>query len=125
MFMEVKFEPYKSMVFKSYLPFDSAASLIESIVDVNTPGTPIHIRLLWANGILIRFYNQAKSEALSKEYLSGNVIFDHIEFAPMKEYIKNPRLENRPMITVDVLDVSKHTVFNPLTAWIRDNLLSK
>lgn len=106
------------------MPYDRVSDFIDSIVGANIPNTPVHIRLLWANGILFRFFNQINSEGLSKEYLSGNIIFDHVEFASMKEYIKNPRIENKPLVSVDILNVSKHVVFNPLTAWIRDNLLT-
>ncbi len=121
--MQVTFEPYNLITFKSYMQFATPEEFVNSIADTNAPGSPIHIRVIWANGILFRFFNQINSEAISKENLSGHIILDHIEFAVMKDYTKTMKIENKPMVTVDILDVSKHVVFNPLTAWIRDNLL--
>ena len=64
-------------------------------------------------------------KSLAKETISGHLIIDHIEFAPMPEYKNELNTPKRPLARITVLDVSKHIVFNPLTAWIRDNLIRK
>jgi len=121
--VEVAFEPYKKITFQSHLLYKSAQTFANVIALANPPGIPFQVRLFWANGILFRFFNHTPSEALSKEILNGHLIFDHIEFAPMPEYKSELKVADRPLGTLYVLDVSNHVVFQPLTAWIRDNLL--
>jgi hypothetical protein len=96
---------------------------VNTVTDGIPQGVPFQARFFWANGILFRFFNHAPSEALAKEIISGHLILDHIEFAPMPEYKNELKASTRPLASISVLDVSKHIVFNPLTAWIRDNLL--
>jgi hypothetical protein len=123
--MEVAFEPYKKVTFQSHLEFNTAEDFVQSIVSGTTPmGMQVQLRLFWANGVLFRFFNHPPSEALSKELLSGNVIFDHIEFAPMPTY-KNQLTTENPDVKILVADVSKHVVFGPLSKWIHDKLLQK
>jgi hypothetical protein len=121
--VEVHFEPYKKITFQSYLPYENIEAFIDAIASANPPDSPFQTRLLWANGILFRFFNHSPSEAVAKEFISGHVIFDHVEFSPMKEFRSELKIANKPLATITVLDVTKHVVFNPLTAWIRDNLL--
>lgn len=124
--MEVTFEPYKKVTFKSHLAFDSAEDFIHAIVSGTTPlGMQLQLRLFWANGIVFRFFNHPPSEALSKEQLSGNLIFDHIEFAPMPTYKNQLTSEENTDVKISVFDVTKHVVFAPLSKWIQENLLTK
>jgi hypothetical protein len=122
--MEIEFDPYKKLSFKSYIPYESHEALIEAMCMGAPAGIPGRATLFWANGVLFRFFTFPPSEAAGKEYVSGNLVWDHIEFAPMATYIKEIQgPKDRPMFTIYVLDVSKHTTFGPLTKWIRDNLL--
>jgi hypothetical protein len=123
--MEVEFKPYNKLSFQSYLPYDSVEAFIEVIASANPAGVPFQVRFFWANGVLFRFFNHPRSEALAKEIINGHMIFDHIEYAPMPKYEKEIKMPQRPMGNVVVLDVSKHNIFAPLTAWIRDNLIKK
>jgi hypothetical protein len=123
--MEVAFEPYKRITFQSHLCYETAEEFVNAIALVNPPGIPFMARLFWANGVLFRFFNHFPSEALSKETLAGHLIFDHIEFAPMPTFRRELKVPERPLGIIDVLDVSKHVVFDPLTAWISQNLIKK
>lgn len=123
--MEVAFEPYKKVSFQSHLKYESSEAFANVIALSTPPGIPMQTRLFWANGILFRFFNHAPSETLAKEIIDGHLILDHIEFAPMPEYRDELKVSERPLITINVLNVSNHVVFGPLTKWIRDNLAKK
>jgi len=123
--VEVAFETYKKISFQSYIPYENAEEFINIVTEGTPQGVPFQARFFWANGILFRFFSHPPSEALAKEIISGHLIIDHIEFAPMPEYKNELKVSNRPLANIIVSDVSKHIVFNPLTAWIRDNLLKK
>ena len=123
--MEVEFEPYKKITFQSHLQFESAEEFAAVIALANPPGFPFQARLLWANGVLFRHFSHPPSEAIAKELVEGHLILDHIEFAPMPTFKNEIKVAERPLGTIGVLDVSKHVVFGPLTAWILKNLLKK
>jgi hypothetical protein len=125
--MEVEFEPYKKITFQSHMAYKDANEFVQAVTSGVSapPGIQIQARLFWANGILFRHFAHPPSEALSKELLSGHIIFDHIEFAPMETFSNDLKIDGIPGVTVAVLDVSKHVVFDPLTKYIRDNLLAK
>jgi len=121
--VEVAFEPYKRISFNSHIVFDNADDFADCIASANPPEIPFRIRLFWANGILFRVYNHAPSETFAKEILSGHLIWDHVELARMPEFRDEIKPTKRPLGTINVIDVSKHAVFEPFTAWIRDNLI--
>jgi hypothetical protein len=123
--MEINFEPYKKITFQSHLFYESLDEFIDVIVSGSPAGVPFQGKLFWANGVLFRFFNHPHSEALSKEILSGHLIFDHIEFSPMPDFQSEITSTNRPLGRIVVVNVSKHVVFNPLTAWLRDNFVKK
>jgi hypothetical protein len=124
--MQVEFEPYKKVTFQSHLAFDSADSLVQNIVSGTTPmGMQLQLRLFWGNGVLFRFFNHPPSEALSKELLDGHIIFDHIEYAPMPTYKNQLLSPDNPDVKINVVDISKHVVFGPLSNWINENLVKK
>lgn len=123
--MEIAFEPYKKVSFKSHLMYESPEAFAKVIALANPAGIPVQARLFWANGVLFRFFNLRPSETLAKEMVSGHIIFDHIEFAPMPEYRNQLQVAERPLVAMNVLNVSNHVVFGPFTEWIRDNLIKK
>lgn len=123
--MEVAFEPYNKVSFKSYMPYETVDEFINVISFANPAGVPFQAKFFWANGILFRVFNQAPSEALGKELLRGHFVFEHVEFAPLPKYEKELKIPERPMGNIIVLNVSKHIIFGPLTAWIQKNLLKQ
>jgi len=123
--MEIAFEPYKKVSFKSYLMYESSEAFTNVIARAIPAGAPVQAKLFWANGVLFRFFNFNPSEIEAKERISGHVIFDHVEFAPMPEYKNQLQVAERPLVAMYVLNVSNHVIFDPFTEWIRDNLIKK
>ena len=123
--MEVAFEPYKKMSFQSHLMYESSEAFANAIALTAPTGIPGQARLFWANGVLFRFFTHPPSEALVREVINGHLIWDHVEFAPMPEYKNKLQVAEKPLVTINVLDVSNHIVFRPVTEWIRDNLIKK
>lgn len=121
--MEIAFEPYKKISFNSYLKYENPQAFVDVIAVANPPDLPFQVKFFWANGLLFRFFNHPSSETLSKETLSGHLVFDHIEFAPMPQYLNLLDVPNRPLGKINIVNVQNHVVFEPLTAWIRKNLL--
>lgn len=123
--MEVEFEPYKKLTFKSYFEYETSEQFVEAIAIPNPEGMIFQARLFWGNGVLFRCFNHPPSEALAKETISGHVIFDHVEFAPMLTFQKELKHPARTLGTITVVDVTKHIVFGSLSKWISDNLIKK
>ena len=123
--MEVAFEPYKKVSFQSYLMYESSEAFANIIALFNPPGVPVQTRLFWANGVLFRFFSHPPTDAVTKEAINGRLIWDHIEFAPMPEYENPLKVAEKPLVTINVLNVSNHIVFGPLAEWIRKNLIDK
>ena len=123
--LEIAFEPYKKISFQSYLPYNETEELVTVITQGAPDGIPFQTQLYWANGVLFRFFNHPPCDAVTKEALNGHIIWDHIEFAPMLQYKRELKQASKPLGTIIVLNVSNHVVFDPLTAWIRDNLIKK
>jgi len=123
--MEVAYEPYKKVSFHSYLMYESAEKFANVLALFNPPGVPVLTKLYWANGVLFRFFNHPPSEASAKEIINGHLIWDHVEFAPMPKYLDEFKVEKRPLVALKILDVSNHVIFEPVTKWIRDNLIRK
>jgi hypothetical protein len=123
--MEVEFEPFRKVSFQSYLAFDSAQELANTIALLTPPGIPMQARLFWANGVVFRFFAHQLSEALAKEILTGHLIWDHVEFAPMPSYTNELKVAERPLVTIRIQDVTRHAVFEPVAKWINEKLIGK
>jgi hypothetical protein len=123
--MEVAFEPYKKVSFQSYFKYESSEAFAHVIALSNPPGIPVQRRLFWANGVLFRFFSHPPSEALSREIVNGHLIWDHVEFAPMPAYKNVLKVVERPLVMINVLNVSDHVIFGPVSKWIYDNLIKK
>jgi hypothetical protein len=123
--MEVAFEPYKKVSFHSYLMYESSEAFTNVIALSTPPGVPVQARLFWSSGVLFRFFPHPPSEAVAKEIVNGHLIWDHIEFASMPEYVNELKVEERPLVRIKVLNVSNHVILEPVTKWIRDNLIRK
>lgn len=123
--MDVSFEPYKKVTFQSYLSYESSEAFANFIALATPPGVPAQNKLFWANGILFRFYAHAPSDAIAKEIVNGHLMWDHIEFAPMPKYQNEIKIAERPLVNINVLNVSNHVVLGQVTKWIYDNLVKK
>ena len=123
--MEVAFEPYKKVSFQSHLAYASSEDFTQVIALARPPGVPAQVRLFWANGVLFRFFPHPPSEVRAKSIVNGHLIWDHVEFAPMPQYSRQISVAERPLVTIFVLDVSNHVVFDPVSKWIRNNLIEK
>lgn len=123
--MEVSFNPYNKITFQSYLPYENAETFAKVILLANPRELPGTATLFWANGILFRMFIHPNSETRAKQLMDGHIMYDHIEFAPMPQYKSEIQIEDRPLAKIYVLNVTNHTVLDPLTKWIYDNLIKK
>lgn len=122
--MEIKLEPYKSVTFKSHLRYESAEKFLRVIGSGSPPGVPSRTKLFWANGILFRQFSLPPTDSIVAEKMKGNLIWDHIEYTTLPQYQSELQASpERPLVTIFVVDVTGHIVFDPLTKWIKENLL--
>ena len=123
--MEIAEEPYKKLAFRSYLEYDTAEQLISMMAVTIPTGVPAQAALRWANGVLFAIGQFQQTDAISKQFMDGTLIWDHIDFASMPEYRPDLPVPGKPMITINVLNVSEHTIYGPLSDWIKQNLAKK
>lgn len=121
--MEIAYEPYKKVSFNTHLKYENPQAFLDVISVANPPDVPFQLKFYWANGILFRVFNHPPSEELAKKILDGHMILDHIEFAPMPQFVNMLDIPNRPLGKINIINVTNHVLFEPLAAWIRDNLL--
>ena len=121
--MNISLEPYKKITIRSYLKHESPQAFVDAITLPLVKGTvPKLGGLLWANGVVFRHFPYSPTDTLTREYLGGHLLIDHLEFAPMSEYEKEIRYEG---FVVTVADVSNHSTFKELAKWVAGNLLNK
>jgi len=123
--MEIGFDPYKKLSFKSYIQYDTPEVFVKILTVAVPQGVPAQTTLHWSNGVLFRFANFQPTDSIVKEYVAGHLLWDHLEFAPMPQYAKQIKLPDNPLVTINVLNVSNHTLFGPLGKWICENLMKK
>ena len=122
--MEITFDPYKKVSFRSHMGYETSEEFARALAMSRPAGVPAQMTLFWANSVLFRYFGYAPSTPLAKELVNGHLIWDHVEFAPMQTYVREIQgPPDRPLVTINVLDVSKHAVFGPITKWIHDNLI--
>lgn len=107
--MEVAFEPYKKITFRSYQKYESAEQLANAIT-LGAPVGALFQNLLWAEGVVFRFAGLAATDSFIKSVIDGYLYWDHVEFAPMPTYSREIRATERAAM-LHVLDVSNHIVF--------------
>jgi hypothetical protein len=123
--MEIAFEPYRKVSFRSYLQFEKPEDLVR-MASLGAPaGMPSQLTLRWAKGVLFSVYNLPPSDSIMKEYIAGNLILDHIDFAIMPEYTKELKIPEKPLLSVNIIDLSEHTLFGPLAEWVKHNIARK
>lgn len=118
----VEYDPYEKIIIKSYIPFKTPKEFAENMIANIPPGVRVRLSAFWANGVVFKHYPFYPTESISNEYLKGNLYIDHVEFAPMKTFQKEIIVNQEAKI--NVLDVSKHTVFSLLTDFIAKHLLT-
>jgi len=78
--------------------------------------------LYWANGVLFRHFPYAQTDSITKEYLAGHLPIDHLEFAPMPQFINEIRSGNA---VLTVVNVSNHSTLSALATWVSNNLINQ
>lgn len=117
---DFKVTPYKEVTVRSYMRYKNANELARSMTAPIPRGQVNKIgNLFWANGILFRHFTFPSSDSLTKEYMSGHLPIDHIEYAPMPQFQHEVRGDD---IAVTLIDVTNHILFNELTKWIKTKL---
>ena len=123
--LEIIHEPYKKIIYRTHLQFDSPEDLASSIALAVPASVPAQATLRWANGILLSVAPFVQTDSVAKEYIAGNLLWDHIDFALMERYRKVVALPDKPMVTISVLDVSNHPIYGPFCEWVKNNLVAK
>ena len=123
--MEISFEPYNKISFKSYLEHDSPEDLARIVALTVPVGVPAHSTFRWANGVLFSVAAFQATDSITKEYLAGHLLWDHIDFALMPTYEKEIKLPDKPLVTLNVLNLSEHPLFGAVGKWIKENLAKK
>lgn len=109
-------EPYKKIIVRSTMRFDSPEDFVRNMTIVVPRGTVGRIgNLFWANGIMFRHFPYVPTDSTSKQNILGNLYLDHVEYALMPAF--RPEIRNGE-ISIALTDVSNHTTFAGLTKWI-------
>jgi len=120
---EFSVQPYKTVTVRSYMKYDNAEEFARALTVSFVKGAGGRVgHLWWANGILFRHFPFAPSDVLSKEYILGNFLIDHIEFTTMPQYKNEIRVDE---FVVTVGDVTNHMFFNDFSKWIKTSLVKK
>jgi len=122
--VDIIFEPYRKIVLKSYskMTLESFLSSIDSVNDPAQKGFAGYVS--WANGILFSVFLTPPSEnLLGQQYVDGTLYVDNLMFAPMNEYKKTLNVRKDGSLIITVYNEEESTLYNPLTKWVRDNLL--
>jgi hypothetical protein len=109
-------EPYKKIVVRSTMKYDSPEAFAQSLTIGIPRGTMGRVgNLFWANGIVFRHFPYAPTDSVSKQNLQGNLYLDHIEYTLLPTYRNEIKLGD---ISISLINVSNHTTFSGLTKWI-------
>ncbi|MDG7034713.1 MAG: hypothetical protein JRN32_03815 [Nitrososphaerota archaeon] len=122
--MIVQFEPYKKIIIKDYSKYERVDDLIKNTLtrQRNIP-EGVNLILQWAEGIVFIYYPlPAITDTLSRELLQGNVYWDLVEFAPMKDYKEHiaPDVEHMKGLKADVtvIDVSNRAIMRDVAKYL-------
>src|SRR6266566_588321 len=117
--MEISFEPYKKLSFRSYLEHNSPEDLARSVATAVPAGVPASTTLRWSNDVLFSAIAFQATDSVTKEYVAGHVLYDHIDFAVMPKYQKEIKIPEKPMVVLNVQNLSEHPLFGSLGDWIK------
>ena len=117
---EIFVEPYKKLVIRTYMKYSSYEEMAKEVVKgVSFP----YIVLRWNNGILFNFVSYAMSDYISEQLVQGNLYWDHLEFAEMKDFKDYMQVEGNP-VKIYVRNLNGHPLFDQLSKFIKEKLLS-
>lgn len=117
---EISVEPYKKLVIRTYVKYNSYEEMSKEIVKgVNLP----YIVLRWNHGILFNFSSYLITDYVSKQLIEGNLYWDYLEFAEMKDFKDYIQVEGSP-VKIYVRNLNGHPLFDQLSKFIKENLLS-
>ncbi len=119
--VDVEFVPYNKVIFRSMLKFNTPKDLGDSLAKGVSRTGISSLRLLWANGVIFRA-SRYPSDAVIREELKGVLNLNHIDFAPMDVYMESINIALSG-VKIPVVDVSNHTLFGPITSYLKTNFL--
>lgn len=118
-------EPYRKVTIRTIQNFDTPEAFFESLAGPVPPGAKARFGpVLWANGVVFMFAGYTPSDALSREHLSGHLPWDNLDFAPLSKFQKEVKVDGREIV-IFLKDVSKHSLFGPLTKWLSSEFLGR
>jgi hypothetical protein len=104
---------------------ENPEQLVSTIVAGSPSRVPVQVVLRWANGVLFMLAPFQPSEVVAKEFLSGHLLWDHLDFAIMSDFQRAIRIAERPLLQIDIIDLSDHPIYGPFANWIKNNLVVK
>ena len=117
---EIIVEPYKKLIIRTYYRYSSYEEMAREVVKgVTFP----YVVLRWNNGILFNFISYPATDFISRELAQGILYWDHLEFAEMKDFREVIPVEGSP-VKVYVRNFNGHPLFDQLSKFIKENLLS-
>jgi hypothetical protein len=122
--MEFAFEPYQKVIVRSHIQYANPEEFVSTIFLTTPEGIQSRTALNWAHGILFRFFPFAPTDSMSKEYIEGRLLWDHVEFAPMPAYRGEIAVPGKPLIVVSVVDVTRHALLGPFAEWASRTLMA-
>lgn len=116
---EITVEPYKKLVIRTYLKYDSYEEMARELVKgVSVP----YIILRWNSGILFNFVSYMMTDYISQQLVQGNLYWDHLDFAEMKEFRDYVPVEGSA-VKIYVRNLNRHPLFTQLSRYIKENFL--
>lgn len=116
----VKHEPRKQVIIHELGQYDTAGELA-NIITAGAPQGTIFPVFRWGNGIILTFNAiSTDTEFMVKERAEGILHWDHVSFAPMKQFKSQVISQNN--LVVDVVDVSKNETFDAITKFLNKKI---
>jgi hypothetical protein len=123
--MEFVHSPYSKVSLRSYLQYETPESLIATIAVGATPSIPAQVVLRWSNGVLFTIAGFQPGDTLTKENIAGHLLWDHVDFTLMPKFASEIHISDKPLLTINIIDLSKHPIFGPFAEWIKTNAAAK
>jgi len=119
--MKVEYVPWKKLEIRTYMQFDSPEEFANFLAAPTPAGMAGSTSLVWADGVLLRHVPlNPPTEAIATEFLRGNVLWDHLDFATMPKYAPELRPASRPGLVINVIDMSRNALFADVAKWAKD-----
>ncbi|MGB6501067.1 MAG: hypothetical protein WBG19_06685 [Thermoplasmata archaeon] len=125
--MKVEYKPWEKLEIKALTLYANAEEFMQTATD-NIPSNAAGVAAcFWGNGVLFRFQalgGGQGSEALTQRFLDGELVWEGVEAAPMPKFEKEVHLPEKPMLAFRVQDVSRNSLFGPVTNWLQMQLVA-